>query len=225
MTRRPTHATPAILERMRAMGDPASVKGRARFGLPEEGALGVSLPKLRRLAKELGRDTPLAKELWATGIPEARLLATLVADPRDTTRAQVERWVKDVSSWDVCDGLALNLVDKTEWAWEAAPDWARRKDEWGKRLGLATMAGLAWHRKDEPDPRFSPYFAVCELAAMDERNYVKKAASWALRQMGKRSPGLRKKALASAARLAKLDAKSARWVAKDVTSELTRVTE
>lgn len=218
--RRVTRSATGIVQRLRAMGDPASVQGRARFGLPEDGALGVSLPQLRKLAKELGRDTALARALWKTGIPEARLLATLVADPADTTRAQVERWIRDVASWDVCDGLALNLVDKTDWAWDAAAAWSAREEEWGKRLGLATMAGLAWHRKEAPDALFAPYFARCEAAALDDRNYVKKAASWALRQMGKRSPALRKKALASAARLAKREERSARWVARDVAKEL-----
>lgn len=202
------------------MGDPAAVKGRARFGLPEEGALGVSLPKLRKLAKKLGLDTALAKELWATGVHEARLLATLVADPEEVSRAQVERWLRDVASWDLCDALALNLVDRTDRAWDAAAAWSAREDEWGKRLGLATMAGLAWHRKDEPDARYAPFFALAEDASRDPRNYVKKAASWALRQMGKRSGAMRKRALASAARLATRDEAPARWVARDVAKEL-----
>ena len=204
------------------MGDPGSVRGRARFGLPEAGALGVGIPALRKLAKEVGKDTALAKELWRSGVHEARLLATLVADPETLTRAQAERWMKDCASWDLTDALALNVVDKTPWAWDAAKVWATSEEEWRKRTGLATMAGLAWHRKDAPDAAFAAFFPLAERAAADERNYVKKAASWALRQMGKRSPGLRKRALASAKRLLASASKPARWVGRDVEKELTR---
>lgn len=208
------------MARLRAMADAEAVRGRARFGLPEEGALGVSLPRIRKLAREIGRDTPTAKALWRTGIHEARLLATIVADPASTTRAQAERWLRDVRAWDLCDGLALNLVDKTPWAWEAAAGWARAEDEWTKRAGLATMAGLAWHDKGAPDGRFSPFFPLAERAARDERGYVKKAASWALRQMGKRGPALRTRALAAARRLRERAEPSARWVGADVEREL-----
>lgn len=211
---------PNILARLKALGDRDAMKGRARFGLPEEG-FGVSLPKLRKLAKELGRDTALAKALWKSGVHDARMLATLVADPATLTRAQAERWLKDVRSWDLCDGLALNVFDKTQWAWTAAAEWARSDDEWVRRVGLATMAGLAWHAKEAPDARFSGFFPLAERAARDERNYVKKAASWALRQMGKRSPTLRTRALASARALAAREEPAARWVARDVMKELS----
>jgi 3-methyladenine DNA glycosylase AlkD len=209
-----------VLARLEELGDRDATKGRARFGLREEG-YGVSLPKLRKLAKEIGKDDALAKALWRAEVHDARMLATLVADPAALTRAQAERWLEDVRSWDLCDGLALNVFDKTAWAWKAAPEWAAREPEWVKRAGLATMAGLAWHAKDAPDARFMAYFAVVERAALDERNYVKKAASWALRQMGKRSPALRTRALASARRLEAREERPARWVARDVIKELS----
>jgi 3-methyladenine DNA glycosylase AlkD len=211
-----------VLARLRAMGDPAAVRGRARFGLPEEGALGVSLPRLRRLAREIGRDTRLANDLWKSGVHEARLLATIVADPADATRAQVERWLRDVASWDLCDGLALNLVDKTPWAYEAAAAWARREEEWVKRAGLATIAGLAWHDRSATDTKLRPLLALAEDAAYDERNHVKKAASWALRQAAKRRPALAKDALAAARRLAASESRAARWVASDVRRDIER---
>lgn len=214
--------TDAILARLEAMGDPASIAGRARFGIPEMDAYGVSLPQIRRLAKEIGRDHALARTLWASGKHEARLLATLVAEPEAFTRREAERWLKDVVSWDVCDGLCLNLVDRTEWAWDAVARWADREDEWTRRAAFATLAGLAWHRKDAPDSGFARYFPLCENAATDERNYVKKAVSWSLRQMGKRSPALKKKALASATRLSKRSERSARWIGSDVRRDLER---
>lgn len=212
--------TDEALERLRALGDPQAVAGRARFGLPETDTLGVSLPRLRRLAKEIGRDEALARGLWRTGVHDARMLATLVADPASLSRPQVERWLRDVASWDLCDALALNLVDKTPWAWTAAAAWSRSLEAWTRRAGLATMAGLAWHDKAAADARFAPFFPLAEKAALDGRNEVKKATSWALRQMGKRSPALRTKALGSARRLLAREEASARWVGRDVRREL-----
>lgn len=217
----PVPVKPAeVLARLKALGDKEAIAGRARFGLPETNTYGVSVPALRKLAKELGRDEAMAKALWKTGVHDARMLATLVADPETLTRSQAERWLEDVESWDLCDGLALNVVDKTDWAWDAAAAWSRAEAEWTRRAGLATMAGLAWHRKEAPDARFTKYFPLAEAAARDDRNYVKKAASWALRQMGKRSPALRKRALDSAQRLLAREEKSARWVGRDVEKEL-----
>lgn len=208
-----------MLIRLRAMGDPASIKGRARFGIPETNAYGVRIPQLRALAKELGKEAALAKALWKSGVHEARLLATLVMPPEELTRAQAERWLKDVASWDMCDGLCLNVVDRTPWAYEAARAWAASKDEWRKRAGFATMAGLASHDKGADDAAFVPFLATVERYGDDERNYVKKAVSWALRGMGKRSPGLRKRAVATARRM-RSGGKGARWAAADALREL-----
>lgn len=216
---------PDVLARLQETGDPAAMKGRARFGIPEEG-FGVSLPKLRRLAKELGHDAPLARGLWASGVHDARLLATLVMPPDALAREEAEAWLADVRSWDLCDGVCLNVVDKTAWAWDAAVAWVARPEEWVKRAGFATMAGLALHRKDAPDARVAALLPALEAHADDERNFVKKAASWALRQAGKRSAGLRRKALAVARRLEKSPGKGARWVGRDARKELeARATE
>lgn len=210
------------MARLHELADPAAMKGRARFGLPEEGALGVSLPQLRKLAREAKKDAQLARALWKTGVHDARLLATLVMDPDQLSRVAAEKWLRDVRSWDLCDGLCMNVIDKTSWAYAAAVKWARSEDEWVKRAGFATMASLAVHDKEAEDAAFAPFFAAIEKHGADDRNYVKKAVSWALRQMGKRSPPLRRKAIASAKRLQKLDSKGARWAGADALRELDR---
>lgn len=212
----------AILARLRAMGHPERIAGRARFGIPEANAFGVSLPELRRLARELGRDHALALALWRAGYHEARLLATLVADPQRLTRAQAERWLKDVRSWDLCDGCAMNLFDKTPWAYDAALAWSQREEEFVKRAGFATMAALGVHDKEAPDASFAPFLAAIEREAHDGRNFVKKAESWALRTIGHRNPAMRKKAIATAKRILKQDTPSARWIARDALTQLSR---
>lgn len=211
-----------VIARLRKMGDPAAVAGRARFGIPEDGALGVPVPALRKLAREIGRDADLARGLWQSGIPEARLLATLTMPPEAFTRPAAERWLKDVTSWDVCDGLCLNLVDKAEWAYEAARAWCSSSDEWTKRAGFATIAGLAWHDRDAPDAKLKRFFPIIEKHGADDRNYVKKAVSWALRQLGKRSEALRPLAIGSAEKLRASESKGARWAGADALRELTR---
>lgn len=210
-----------VLDRLRALGDPTAIVGRARFGIPEDDALGVPLPALRRLAKELGPDHLLARELWATGIHEARLLATLVEEPSRATRAQVETWLRDdVRSWDVCDGLAMNLIDRTPWAYDAVERWASSEHLWVKRAAFATLASLSIEDKDAPDARFRALLPLCEREAHDARPYVQKAISWALRQTGKKRPGLRPTCAAIARRLASRPDKASRWVGKDALREL-----
>jgi 3-methyladenine DNA glycosylase AlkD len=211
-----------LLVRMKALGDPSSIMGRARFGIPETNSYGLNLPTLRKLAKETGKDVALAKALWDSGIHEARILATLVMPPAKLTRAQAQRWLRNVASWDLCDAVTFNLVDRTEWAYDAAIVWMNKDDEWTKRAGFGLIAGLAAHDKDSPDARFADFFPVIEARGDDERNFVKKAASWALRCMGKRSPWLRRKAMASARRMKAKGGKGARWIASDVLRELDR---
>lgn len=212
---------PEVLARLRELGDPAAIAGRARFGIPETNALGVPLPALRKLAKELGMDHALALPLWESGIHEARLLATLLADPTQTTRTQVERWLRDdVASWDLCDALAMNLIDRTTWAYDAIPRWAARKEEFVKRAAFATIAALAVHDKKAPDERFRALLPLLEQEAHDPRNYVKKAISWALRQTGKKRPHLRAECVRIAERLIERDEAPARWIGKDALREL-----
>jgi 3-methyladenine DNA glycosylase AlkD len=180
------------------------------------------LPDLRRLAKEAGKDHRLALALWRTRRHDARLLATLVDDPRRVTEAQMDRWVRDLDAWDVCDACAMNLFDRTTLAWRKATEWAGREEEFVKRCGFATMAALAVHQKDAADARFATFLRLAEREADDPRKYVKKGASWALRQIGKRSPRLRVAAVATARRIRKRGTPAARWIASDALRELAR---
>jgi 3-methyladenine DNA glycosylase AlkD len=215
---RPTCAE--IVSELESLADPANVAGMARYGINPENTLGVSIPRLRAMAKEIGRDHALALELWASGIHEARILAGLVDDPAMVAAAQLERWVGDFDSWDVCDGVCGNLFDRTPFAWEKAAAWSARSEEFVKRAGFVLMAALAVHDKKAPDERFRNFLPLIEREAADERNFVKKAVNWALRQIGKRNRALNRDAIAAAKRIRKIDSRSARWIAADALREL-----
>ena len=213
-----------ILAYLRSHANPASVAGMARYGINTRNTLGVSIPLLRQLARSHRRQHELALELWATDIHEARLLATLVEDPRQVTPAQMEAWVGDLDSWDLCDQLCNNLFRKTTHARAKALAWAKRKPEFIRRAGFVLMATLAVHDKTATDADFEPFFAAIQNAATDERNFVRKAVNWALRQIGKRNGNLRTRALTVAGEIATRDSKAARWIAADALRELrTRV--
>jgi 3-methyladenine DNA glycosylase AlkD len=191
-----------------------------RFGIDTRNALGVTATELRGLARRVGRDHDLAAALWQSEIHEARLLATMVDEPSSVTEAQMERWVSDLTSWDLCDQLCGNLFDRTPYAFDRALGWSRRDEEFIKRAGFVLMATSAVHRKDVSDARFEVFLPAISAQATDDRNYVKKAVSWALRQIGKRSPGLNRKAIATAREIERIDARAARWIARDVLREL-----
>ena len=192
----------------------------AKFGMSVEGRLGVSVPELRKLAKEVGRDHRLAQSLWKTGIAEARIVAAFVDDPAAVTSAQMDRWVKDFDSWDVCDQACLSLFDKSPLAWQKIPRWAGREQEFVKRAAFALIAGLAWHDKQAADQRFTDLFPILMKGADDDRNYVKKAVSWAIRNIGKRNPKLNRAAVKLAKDIQRMDSKASRWVAADAIREL-----
>ncbi len=202
--------------------------GMARYGINVENVAGMSMPRLRALAKQIvadaGRTSParhdLALELWATGSHEARILAALVDLPQLVTAGQVEVWVAGLDSWDVCDQLCMNLLYQTELAWTKALEWSTREEEFVKRAGFALMAVLAWKDKKACDEAFVPFLEAIEREATDERNFVKKAVNWALRHIGKHREGLLPEALAVARRLAESDSRAARWVGKDALREL-----
>ncbi|MDO8635540.1 MAG: DNA alkylation repair protein [Dehalococcoidia bacterium] len=210
-----------ILKKLKGLSDPQAVEGMARFGINPENTLGVSIPNLRKIAKETGIDHTLAQQLWASGIHEARLLAGMVADPAKTTEEQMESWVKDFDSWDVCDGSCLNLFEKTRFAYRKAVEWSANDKEFIKRAGFALMACLAVGDKKADDKQFEPFLPIIKREASDNRNFVKKAVNWALRQIGKRNLALNGKALATAKEIQEIDSKSARWVAADAIRELT----
>lgn len=180
----------------------------------------MTVTELRGLARRIGRDHDLAAALWKSKVHEARILASMIDDPSRVTEAQMERWISDVGSWDLCDQLCGNLFDKSPFAFNKALAWSRREEEFVKRAGFALMASSAVHRKDLPDTRFEIFLPAIRAQATDDRNYVKKAVSWALRQIGKRSRGLNRKAIATARQIERIDARSARWIASDVRREL-----
>jgi len=211
-----------VLEQLRSLGDPKNVEGMARYGIRVTKALGVSAPNLRALAKEIGRDHALAAQLWRTRIHDARCLAALIDDPAQVTVQQMERWAKDFDSWAVCGCACGCLFDKTPFAWDKAIEWTERPDEYVKRAGFVLMATLAVHDKKTPDERFKSFLPRIVHHATDERNFVKKAVNWALRQIGKRSQYLNEAAVTTARQIRSIDSRSARWIASDALRELTR---
>ncbi|MBI3763615.1 MAG: DNA alkylation repair protein [Chloroflexi bacterium] len=210
-----------VLERLKSLSNPDAVSGMARFGINPHNTYGVSVPDLRKIAKEAGRDHALAGQLWSSGIHEARILASMVDDPALVTEAQMERWVKDFDSWDTCDQCCMNLFDKTRFAYKKAMQWSRRPEEFVKRAGFALMASLAVHDKDASDEQMAKFLPVIEREAGDARNFVKKAVNWALRQIGKRNSNLNKAAIRTAKEIQKSDSKAANWIAADALRELT----
>jgi 3-methyladenine DNA glycosylase AlkD len=202
------------------MADPARLEGMARYGIATDRALGITVTELRALARKLGRDHDLALALWASGIHEARILATLVGDPARVTESQMESWVRDVDSWDLCDGLCGNLLDGTPLAMDKAVEWSAREEEFTKRAGFALMAWITVHRKDVSDAQLERFLPLIHRQATDDRNYVKKGVNWALRTIGKRSVRLNTKAIATARRIQRLDSRAARWIAADALREL-----
>ncbi len=209
-----------VLEILRCHANPANVAGMARYGINTSQALGVPMPFLRRMGKQTGRNHELACELWESGIHEARILATLVEDPGAITSRQMNRWVRQFDSWDVCDQACQNLFRYTPFAFAKAAEWAQAKPEFVRRAGFAMMAGLAVKAKTATDRQFEALFPLIIEGSTDERNFVKKAVNWALRQIGKRNARLRLKAIAAAEEIQKLESRSARWIAADALREL-----
>jgi 3-methyladenine DNA glycosylase AlkD len=210
-----------VLKRLKAFANPANVAGIARFGINPENTLGISVPALRKMAKEIGRDHALAQELWASGVHEGRMLASLIDDPRLVTEEQMERWAADFDSWDVCDGCCAELFDETPFAYRKAVEWAGRNEEFVKRAAFALMAWLAVHDKRAPDEAFAAFLPVIKRESGDGRNFVKKAVNWALRQIGKRNAALNAAAIQTAQEIQSMGSKPGRWIASDALRELT----
>ncbi len=210
-----------VLETLKKLEDPKNVAGMARFGIKPAVALGVPKPALRMLSKNLGRHHDLAQELWASGVHEAMVLASMIDDPVKVTADQMDAWANDFDNWDVCDQCCLNLFWKTPFAYEKAQDWADSDREFVKRAGFVLMASLAIHDKKASDAKFERFLSIIAMEASDDRNLVRKAVNWALRQIGKRNSGLREKAVELALELKQAQSKSARWVGSDALRELT----
>ncbi len=216
-----------MLAELQSHGDPRNVEGMARYGIRSACAYGVPAPIVQRLARNLGTNHALADRLWRTGVLEARAVAALIDDPRLVTSDQMERWVADFDSWSVCDHVCGKLFDRTPLAWRKVRAWARRKDEFVRRAAFALIAWLSVHDKLAADERFLACLPLVEAAAGDERNMVKKAVNWALRQIGKRNVRLNRAAIASAERIQRKaragrpgTGSAARWIASDALREL-----
>lgn len=202
----------------------AARDGMARFGLPSDHALGVSMADIKVLGARLGRSHELAAALWDTGVYEARLLTSFVDEPARVTSAQMDRWCRDFDNWGVCDTLCFHLFDRTPHAWAKVARWHNHRGEFVRRAAFALLASLALHDKAAADSRFLPSLRLIERAASDERNFVKKGVSWALRAVGRRNLALNAASVTVARRLAASSEAAPRWVGKDALRELTGAT-
>lgn len=210
-----------VLAELHLLSKPSRIEGMKRFGIQTDYVIGVSIPHLRAIAKKHKKNHPMALLLWQTSIHEARILATMIDDANQVTELQMEMWAADFNSWDICDQCCGNLFDKTPFAFDKAIAWAARPEEYVKRAGFTLMATLAVHAKNTNYDLFVPFFELIIKHATDERNFVKKAVNWALRQMGKRHIYLYEQALATSKLLLNSTSKSAKWIGADALRELS----
>ncbi len=194
-----------ILEQLKSLTNPEAVAGMARYGINPDNTYGISIPVLRKIAGEIGKNHLLALRLWSSGIHEARILACMIDVPELVSEEQIENWVRDFDSWDVCDQCCSNLIDKTEFAYRKANEWSDRDEEFVRRAGFVLMATLSVHDKKAGDKELLKFLPVIIGKANDERNYVRKAVNWALRQIGKRNLNLNRAAIETAKEIRKMD--------------------
>lgn len=213
-----------IIKKLESLENPENVAGMRRFGITAKKAFGISAPVLKNLAKDIKKQTEnrhdLALGLWETGIHEARIIAYLIDSPKEVSEKQMESWAKDFDNWAICDGTCGHLFCKTELAYKKVFEWSEREEEFIKRAGIVLMAWLAVHNKKAPNEKIAEFFSILEAKASDERNFIKKAVNWSLRQIGKRNLFLNKLAIEAAERIKLQNTKSARWVAADALREL-----
>ncbi|MGN6638030.1 MAG: DNA alkylation repair protein [Mucilaginibacter sp.] len=209
-----------IIDLLQEYANPAYREGMKRFGIDNSDALGVPLPQIRKLARLIKKDHALALQLWETGIHECRIMASMVDDPSLVTPKQMDRWVSDFTSWDICDQVCGNLFDRTPFSIEKALEYSKAEKEYIKRAGFVLMAEFAVHNKKASDNVFIQFFPVIERGASDDRNFVKKAVNWALRQIGKRNKTLHQLAITTSKRILQQESKAARWIASNALSEL-----
>ena len=210
----------AVLRELQGLADPKVRAKMAYFGVNVPKAHGISTPVLQQFARYIGKDHRLALELWTTGIHEARILATFIGEPEKITAAEMERWVRDFNSWDIVDAACCYLYAHTKFAWKKAAEWSRRSEEFEKRAAFSLVAYLSYKDKEAPDARFVQFLRVIESEAHDERNFVKKAVNWTLRNIGKRNVRLNREAIRAAERIRRQDSRAARWIAADALREL-----
>lgn len=209
-----------ILGFLKERSDNAKAKSLSHFGVEANKAYGISMPVLRKLAKEIGKDTPLAEELWNEGHHEGKLLAGLIANPKEVTLEQMDRWVNEIYSWDVCDQLCINLLVKIDACWTLTERWIHNESEYVRRAGIVMIVALRIHDKKAEDKDLEPFFPLLKKYATDERNFVKKAVNWAIRELGKRSIKHYPIMISLCNELLEMDSKSAKWSASDALREL-----
>jgi 3-methyladenine DNA glycosylase AlkD len=208
-----------LMYELNILADPAWTEKLAHFGSQPGNALGIPMPRIRALAKGK-KSHELALKLWESEVHEARMLASMVDEPAKVSREQMDQWVRQFDAWDVCDGVCLNLLSKTPYAKEFALTWCHEEKEFVRRAGFVLMAVLALHEKKVGDEYFDPFFPLIMEYAWDGRNFVKKALNWALRQIGKKNPALRVKALETAEKMLEMESATAKWIATDAIKEL-----
>jgi 3-methyladenine DNA glycosylase AlkD len=211
---------PTVLAWLRSRGSKRNIAGMARYAIVAPKAFGVSVATLRDLGKLVGTNRELAVGLWDSGWYEARMLTAFIDDPARLTAAEMDRRARGFDNWAICDALCFHLFDRSPHAWGKIEQWSTRREEFVKRAAFALLASIALHDKAAPDAPFKRSLRLIERAATDERNFVKKGVSWALRGIGERNPALRVEAIATATRLAASADPSARWVGKDALRQL-----
>jgi len=210
-----------IIDQLKESGNQANRAGMARYGINVENAFGVSVSQIREMAKKIGKNHELAVALWETAFHEARMLACILDDPKELTEEQMEHWISDFNSWDICDQCCSNLFRKSHLAYKKILEWIKHDETFVRRAGFVLIATLAVHDKKAVDDQFVAYFPLITEMATDERNMVKKAVNWSIRQIGKRNMLLNKKAIELAEQLLKKNDKTASWIARDALRELT----
>lgn len=210
-----------VMTQLKSMGDPRNVEGMKRFGIKSENNFGNSVTSLRNYAKKIGKNHELAVKLWESGIRDARMVATCIENPETVSEDQVDKWVQDLDSWDICDHCCGHFFDKTPFAYKKVREWTKNNELFIKRAGFSLIAWLAVHDKKKDDFEFIDFLKIIERESTDERNYIRKSVNWALRQIGKRNIDMNKKALEASRKIQKIDSKSAKWIASDAIRELT----
>jgi 3-methyladenine DNA glycosylase AlkD len=209
-----------IIKELESLSNPEDIEGMARFGIKTKKAYGVRMPELRLMARKTGKNHELAEKLWKHGYSETKIMASMIDDPQIVTEEQMENWVVEFDSWDICDQCCMNLFRKTPFAYKKVYEWSEREEEFVKRAAFTLIATLAVHDKKVDDSEFEKFFPIIIRESNDDRNFVKKAVNWALRQIGKRNLNLNKKSIIIAEKINKENFKSAKWIAKDALREL-----
>ncbi len=213
-----------VLQRLESVQNQDNIAGMVKYGITPDKTFGIKIPVLRKMAKEIGINHKLALELWNLGYRETRILASMIDDPNQVTEQQMEDWVSDFDYWEICDQVIMNLFEKKDQAYDKAIQWSSREEEFVKRAGFVMMARLAVSDKKAQNEQFQEFFSYILRGAKDNRNFVKKAVNWAIRQIGKRNLELNKYAINLSQEIQSMDSKSAKWIANDALKELVSET-